>query len=185
MRYLRLAFVVALGLLAQGALAQDYARSGLYATLNGVSAFDNFDNTGPADFDTGIGVSGRVGMRFSPYFSAEGQVEYSGAFDETHTSGIDIASTLLAVNARFFPLTGQIQPYLLAGMGWAFMDADGLGGGIDDSESGFMPRFGGGLDWYFSQNIGLELEGVYNVAVSDDIDDLSYFTLGWGVFYRF
>jgi opacity protein-like surface antigen len=180
MRSLRLLLVGSLALVAQAAFAQDYGRPGLYTSLNGVYGVELFDNVPSSLVDNSVGVSGRVGYRFTPYLAAETQVEWSGDFAE---GGPDFAETLWTANGKFYFLNNQFQPYALVGLGgeWASIKA----GGVSDDESGFLFRVGGGVDWYFNQNFGLLLETVYNASTDNVLDDADYLSIGWGLFYRF
>jgi hypothetical protein len=179
MKLLRFAFSLLCILEAAPMLAQglDYARPGMYAQLNGVASFESFDGAPSGLFDTGVGASGRLGFRMLPEFAVEGLVEYSGDFVDS--SGIDLSATLLSANARYYILAGRAQPYVTTGVGWGFASTN-----LGSDESGFVGRFGGGLDFYVSESWGLTGEFAYNVA-SGDIDGLDYLTLGWGAFLRF
>ncbi len=164
-------------LCASAAVAQDYSRPGMYGQLNGVASFESFDGAPSGLFDTGLGASGRIGFRTSPKFAVEGLVEYSGDFVDF--AGLDLTSTLIAANARYYVLTERVQPYLATGIGWEFVSTN-----VASDESGFVVRFGGGLDYYISESWGLTGEFAYNLATGD-IDDFNYMTLGWGAFLRF
>ena len=179
MQRLRLALSILCLFEAAPVLAQhlDYARPGMYAQLNGVASFESFDGAPSGLFDPGVGASGRVGFRMSPQFAVEGIVEYSGDF--VASSGIDLSATLLSANARYYVLTDRVQPYVTTGVGWGFANTN-----LGSDESGFVGRFGGGLDFYLSESWGLTAEFAYNVA-SGDIDGFDYTTLGWGAFLRF
>jgi len=179
MKLLRFALAT-LGLLgAMPTLAQnlDYGRPGMFAQLGGVASFESFDGAPAGLFDTGIGASGHIGFRLSPEFAIEGMVEYSGDFVDA--SGIDLSATLLAANARYYMLPGRVQPYVTTGIGWAFASTN-----LISDESGFVSRFGGGLDFYIAESWGLTGEFAYNLATGD-LDGLDYMALGWGVFVRF
>lgn len=158
-------------------VAQDYDRSGMYAQLNGVAGFESFDGAPSGLFDTGLGAAGRLGFRTSPQFAVEGLVEYSGDFVDV--GGLDLSATLIAANARYYLLTDRVQPYLSTGIGWGFANTN-----VTSDESGFVVRFGGGLDYYISESWGLTGEFAYNLATGD-LDDFNYMTLGWGAFLRF
>jgi opacity protein-like surface antigen len=180
MKTFRFAASLALLLGASAAFAQDYDRGGLYAQLNGVAAFENFDDFPSSVTDTAIGVSGRLGFRLNPRFAVESQVEYTGDFVDG--SG-DISATVITLNGKFYFLTDQLQPYALAGLGGAFGTIDPPGPGSAD-DGGFAVKFGGGLDFYFTERLGVMFEAAYNVGTGD-LDDFSYTSLGWGAFYRF
>ena len=177
MQRIRTAIAFLCAFSASAALAQDYAREGMYGQLNGVAAFESFDGA-PSDlFDTGIGASGRIGFRMTPNIAVEGMVEYSGDFVDF--GGFELTSTLLTANGRYYFLTDRAQPYLTTGIGWGFVNTD-----VTSDESGFVLRFGGGLDYYISESWGLTGEFAYNLATGD-LDDFNYMSLGWGVFLRF
>lgn len=167
-------------LVATSATAQDYAAPGMYAGLNGVAAFENIDGVPSGTFDTGIGVSGRLGYRFSPQLAVEGQIEYSGDFIDC--CGADLSATLLTVNGKYYMLQDQLQPYLLAGFGGAFGNASASG--INADESAFVVKLGGGVDFYLTDRFGIELETAYNIGTGD-LDDFHYTSIGWGAFMRF
>jgi hypothetical protein len=177
MKAFRLVAGLLVMLAASGAVAQDFDRSGLYAQLNGVTNFESFDNISSSFFDTAVGVGGRVGFRLAPHFAVESMVEWSGDFSDV--SGLDLTTTLVAMNGRYYILTDQWQPYVSVGMGWGFWQVD-----PGPSENGFVARFGGGLDYYFSETWGLTGEFAYNVSTGD-VDEFNYMSLGWGVFMRF
>jgi Outer membrane protein beta-barrel domain len=177
MKVLRIAISALLALGASAAVAQDYSRPGMYGQLNGVASFESFDGVPSSVLETGLGASGRIGYRTSPQFAFEGLVEYSGDFIDI--GSFDLTSTLVAANARYYVLTERAQPYLAVGAGWGFANTNAF-----PDESGFVVRFGGGLDYYLSESWGLTGEFAYNLATGD-LDDFNYMTLGWGAFLRF
>ena len=164
-------------LAASAAVAQDFARSGLYAQFNGVANFESFDDFSSSSIDTAVGVGGRFGFRLAPNFAVESMVEWSGDFVDC--CGTDLTSTLVTMNGRYYVLTDQWQPYATLGLGWGFADIN-----PGPSEDGFVLRFGGGLDYYLSESWGLTAEFAYNLATGD-LDDFNYMSLGWGAFIRF
>jgi hypothetical protein len=164
-------------LAASAAVAQDWDRSGLYAQFNGVANFESFDNVPNNYFDTAVGLGGRVGFRLAPHFAVESMVEWTGDFSDV--SGVDLATTLVAMNGRYYILTDQWQPYVSLGLGWGFANID-----PGPSENGFVARFGGGLDYYIGRNWGLTGEFAYNVSTGD-LSEFNYMSLGWGAFVRF
>lgn len=171
--------VTALAILvaAEAAFGQDYARSGAYVGLNGVYGVETFDNVPGSLVDNSVGVAGRLGYRFSPWLAIEGQAEYSGDFVD---GAPDATVTLVSVNGKLYPLSGRFQPYGLVGIGGAFPNIDF----VPDDDS-FLARFGGGVDFYLTDTFGLTLEGTYNMATDDPMDDFDYVSIGWGAFLRF
>ena len=168
----------ALLLLAQGALAQDFERPGLYGALNGVYSVETFDNVPSSIVDNAVGVSMRGGYRFNGMFAGEMQYEYSGDFSDI---GGNFAEHLLTLNGKAYLPLDRFQPYALFGMGLAV-------GAFDpgSNEESFLVRVGGGVDMYFNEHFGLLAEAVYNIPTDNQImDDATYLSLGWGLFYRF
>jgi opacity protein-like surface antigen len=174
MKKICILFAACLALAAQSASAQDYARPGAYASLNGVTSIETIDGDGRTD--VGTGVSGRLGYRFSPQLAVEGQVDWSGDFVD---GPFDLTSTTVTANAKFYLAHQQVQPYLLAGIGAQIGDDD-----FGPSESAFAARVGGGLDFYLSERFGLLGEVAY-VIPTGDLDGFDYVSIGWGAFYRF
>jgi hypothetical protein len=162
---------------ANAAVAQDYARPGLYAQGNFVIAIENFDDVPSSVVDTGFGVSGRVGYRLAPMFAVEGQFEYSGDFSDI--SGLDLTGKLATINGKVFFLQDELQPYALAGFGGGWADFD-----PGPDEDAFVVKVGGGLDFYFSESWGVNGEVVYNIGTGD-LDDFNYTGISLGAFLRF
>ncbi|HEU4427441.1 MAG TPA: porin family protein [Myxococcota bacterium] len=167
-------FVVAAAAVAS---AQEYDRPGAYGALNGVYSVEYFDDVPSGLVDNPLGVSGRLGYRFTPFAALELQAEYSGDFSDV--SGADLTATLVSLNAKVYLPYEQFQPYLLAGFGGAWANAR-----PGPNEDDFFGRLGGGVDFYFSENWGVLVEAAYNMAI-DDLDDADYLSIGWGLFYRF
>jgi hypothetical protein len=177
MRSVRFAITCVLALCATAAAAQDFARTGMYAQVNGVATFESFDGVPSSALDTGLGVAGRLGFRMTPNIAVEGLVEYSGDFSDV--SGLDLTSTLFLANARYYFLTDRVQPYAALGLGGQTFHID-----PGPDEGAFAVRFGGGLDYYLSEAWGLTGEFAYNLATGD-LEDLNYMSLGFGAFFRF
>ena len=162
---------------ATAAVAQDYARPGLYVQGNFVIAIENFDDVPDGLTDAGLGASGRVGYRLAPMFAVEGQFEYSGDFSDV--SGLDLTGKLATINAKAYFLHDELQPYALAGLGGGWADFD-PGSDVD----AFVVKLGGGLDFYFSESWGVNGEVVYNIGTGD-LDDFNYTGISLGAFLRF
>jgi opacity protein-like surface antigen len=177
MRKTRFLLAALVALAAQTALAQDYARPGMYAQGNFVIGIESFDDVPSSFVDTAYGVSGRIGYRMDPRFAIESQFEYSGDFSDI--SGLDLTGKLVTINGKFYFLQEQLQPYALAGIGGAWADFD-----PGPDEDAFVVKVGGGLDFYLSENWGLNGEIVYNIGTGD-LDGFSYTGIGLGAFLRF
>jgi opacity protein-like surface antigen len=177
MKSIRFVITLMLALGATAAAAQDFARTGMYAQLNGVAAIESFDGVPSSALDTGLGVAARLGFRMTPNIAVEGLVEYSGDFSDV--GGFDLTSTLYLANARYYFLTDRLQPYAALGVGGQNFNAS-----PGPDEGAFAVRFGGGLDYYISESWGLTGEFAYNLGTGD-LDELNYMSLGWGAFFRF
>jgi opacity protein-like surface antigen len=165
---------------------EQYAREGVYAQVGGGYAIENFDLPSGVDADDSLILSGRLGYRFNPNFAGEVLFEYLDEF-ELDVSGLgslgDINGWALSANAKIFPLTGRVQPYGLLGFGWLDAEIDlGPLGSEDDSDT--MARFGGGVDFYMTQDLFVNVEGAY-VLPFGDLDDADFISFVLSVGFWF
>jgi outer membrane protein W len=191
--------VILLLVLAPRAGAVDFERSGVYVGLSGSYAIDMAveEDLKPLEFILGpdidvkvedsFGIQGRVGYRFHPHLAAELQVEYLLGFD-IEIEGLEVLSyeTITTTsNAKLFLATKDIQPYALVGAGvlyWKIEDSVGVGFSHDAIGPAF--RSGGGFDFYFSENVVLNVDATYVIPFRDT-EGLDYLSIGFGVQYRF
>jgi opacity protein-like surface antigen len=89
----------------------DYARTGSYVGLGGTYAIEDFDVEGA---DNTLGLNLRVGYRFQPRLAGELEFEY---YDDFGDFGVKVDGWALTANAKVYGATGQVQPFLLAGLG--------------------------------------------------------------------
>jgi hypothetical protein len=174
MKTIGILFAVFLAFAAQSALAQDFARPGLYGALNGVTSIETIDRDGATD--VAVGASGRLGYRLAPQLAVEGQVDWSGDFAD---GPFDLTSTTITGNLKYYFAEEQLQPYLIAGIGTQIAESN-----LGDSESAFAARVGAGFDCYLSERFGVLAEVAYTIPTGD-LDGFDYVSVGWGVFYRF
>ena len=180
--------------------AQDYARSGFYLGAGVVGGiYTEIDDevedellalgySVDIDTDTAVGFEVYGGYRLHPNFALEAEFEMLPDTD-IDLGGFgtfaELESWTLTANAKAFPLTGRVQPFLLLGLG--VMDAeleDTVGLGASQSETDFAARFGGGLDFYITENVVFSA-GVDYLLPTGDVEDVDYVSFGGGVQYRF
>ena len=171
---------------ATPALSQDYARDG-FAAGGGVSyAAEDFDVDGVSFDNTGaFDLFGSY--RFHPHFAVEGRFEQTFDFEgDTGPFDFDVDIWSVTANVQAYILTGQFQPYVGGGVGFAEAEADvdGPGFGGDDDASDPLWRLFVGLDGYVTPNIVIGGEAAYNIGV-DDLNDFDFWTLTALVRYRF
>lgn len=185
MSWTRFAATVSAALLAgwatcASATDDQYGRSGPYLGAGGLYAFENFSGAeGSPSPDGAWGYELKGGYRFNEYFALEAAWEQYIGFDDS-TGDTDI--WMAGVNAKFFPLYGMIQPFVLAGAGWAGVDDNRAATTRDTNGLGF--RFGGGLDLYLTRNWALTAEVGYILQISGR-SDYGVIPLSFGVLYRF
>ena len=206
----RLAPIVALTALACVALASaaqansrfdrlmaedgDYARPGLYVGGGIVGGFTTrlegqlteIPGVNNVEVDPSFGLSGRVGARITPHLALEAHYEWMEDF-ETSVDGTEIAETQTQTftgDVKGYLATGRVQPYLSAGIGVLSAKSDDPVTTFQKTDTDFAARFGGGVDFYLSENVGLSLDSSY-VVPTGDVEDLDYVSLGAGVFFRF
>jgi hypothetical protein len=117
----------------------DWVDTGGYLFLGGLTAWDEFDDTGnygdpqpSANFDASLGFTIKGGYRFLPYQSAEVEGNFLSGFQTTvyppAGSGLPPAFPLtidggaITFNALgYFPL-GRFQPHAIFGIGGSWMN---------------------------------------------------------------
>ena len=178
------------------ATSQDYARNGFYAgasVLGGTytKIEDELEDALPGadiDVDTGIAFDVYAGYRLHPNFAIEAEFEMIPEVD-VDLGGFgtfaELESWTLTGNMKVFVLTGRAQPFVKVGFGAIRAEVDDtVGLGISESDSGFASRFGGGLDFYITENI-VASAGVDYLLPAGDVEDLEYVSYGGGIQYRF
>ncbi len=163
-----------------------FARPGWLAGVAGSYAHlgDAFDDSSSVD---GLGVNGRVGYRCHPRVAAEFQVEWFEANDiRGNRLNGDVEILTATANAKGYLLTGRYQPFVLLGGGAVSARTTGrsLGLAVDETETDFAFRFGGGIDLYATKNLVATLEAGY-VLPFGDVSTVDYIWFGWGFQYRF
>jgi opacity protein-like surface antigen len=150
-----------------------------------------FDTRG-ADVEGSFGLDLRAGYRLNPRLALEGQFEWLRRLQvESRPSGggekrtEDIRVSTFTGNAKGYVLTGRIQPYGVLGAGWMFSELKSDGPGSSDHDDGFLIRFGGGADFYASEDIALTLEASYVLAPGGGVNDLDHVSLSAGLTLRF
>lgn len=145
--------------------------------------------------DDSLGVNGGGGYRCHRYFSTELELEWIDEF-QTDFSGTDIIGSLdpdpmtVTTNFKGYLPFGRFQPYALAGGGIMFttvsVKAVTTAGPIEWEEKvrAFAFRFGGGLDFYATEHIVLNIGAEQVIPIGADLD-LDYISVGWGIQYRF
>ena len=185
----------------------DYARRGLYVGAGASYVLERFDFPSATasvngsslvrlDVDSGDswGAEGRVGYRLHPNVAVEGQLQYYDEFglDVQISPGSNVSRQVLTIdglsvmgNVKGYPLTGRVQPYGLAGMGFLWLQfEDTRGLGIEHNEVEFAGRVGAGIDAYLTRNLLLNLETSY-LLPTGDLDNARMIPISFGVQYRF
>jgi hypothetical protein len=155
---------------AAAASAQDFARSGPYATGQLALSIPLSDLS---RLDTGVGGAGRFGWRLTERVAVEAQVEYSGSWG----SGA-LHQTVATANAKLYFAEKRVQPYALLGLGGAFASSR-----ITRDDGSFAVRAGAGVDLYLEERVGVLVEAAF-VAPTGSRSDVESVSVGLGVFYR-
>jgi hypothetical protein len=178
---------------APAALAQDYLRTGWYAGARGVYAVEDFDLPGDVDDDFGFNLFG--GYRLFSFLGSDFEFEYVDAMavrGEPAGPNFDVRTFVLSWNFRAYPLAWafppsspfqRVQPYLAAGVSNQWVQIQRFPSG-DKDEGNFAGRLGAGIDVYLTENVALTTNGIYTLG-GGDVNDFRYWSVGWGVLYRF
>lgn len=182
MSWTRLAATVSAALLAgwatcASAADDEYGRSGPYLGASGVYAFEDFSGNAAPSPTGSWGYSLNGGYRFNEYFALELDWDHLLGFDDS-TGDADM--WLIGLNAKVFPFHGIIQPFVLAGAGFAGVNDNSA---PEDSENaGF--RFGGGLEVYLARNWAITAQVDYILLIGS-LSDYAAIPVSLGVEYRF
>lgn len=185
------------------AAADDFARFGPYLGLNAAYGFPLFeeqlqDALGPilgpdTQLDASWGLNTRLGLRLLSFLAVEAQYEWMDNFQIKPSApgipDVQLSGNIFTGNLKLYIPIRRVQPYLLAGFGFAMYDA---GGAADDMF--FAGRVGGGLDVYLTKHWALNAEATALLTASDlgeiggsteALDGLHYVSASLGLMYRF
>ncbi len=181
--YLGLTLIALIGIPVGAQAEDDYGRSGFYLGAGLGVGFEQFEDTGRLDIDTGLGFDGWVGYRITPNFASELQLEYMDRFNAS-VGGVDIDANVLALTGtlKVYLSTSWIQPFAVVGIGFLRAELEALGASVSDT--GVAARFGGGVDFYTSPNMSLGATASY-VLTTGDVDGFDYVSLVLAFQYRF
>jgi opacity protein-like surface antigen len=155
------------------------------------------------DFGNGWGYDVRGGRRLSEMFAVELEwAQVAGDFEAESDASMfpgavyraDAETMALTVNGKFYPIKGNVQPFVLVGIGWEHVDVDWRwrdistdvpvsdeGGWTGD---GFVARFGLGVDYLITDSIGIAAEFDY-LLPTGEIEDFDQIPVSLGIFYNF
>lgn len=184
-----LAALVALPLSAG---AEDFLREGWYVGGRGVYTQVDFDAPGVAEDDFGFNLF--AGYRLFEYLASDFEFEYIDAIPVRGQPGpnLELRTFDLAWMFRLYPLAWafepdspfhRVQPYLAAGPSIQWVQLQRRPGN-DGDEGNFAGRLGGGVDVYLTDGIALTADAKYTLGAGD-VKDFPYWSIGWGVLFRF
>jgi len=178
-----LALVFCLSVGSSLSYAQEYGHTGLYVGGGGSYIMEQFDASelgANVTFDDSFGANAKVGYRIHPRFAIEADGLWLKNFDDPSNSKID--GFAVSGNAKVFLATANIQPYAVAGGGWATLDATSGGRTVSDADA--FVRLGGGVDMYMTDHLLLYVEGTY-VLTTGQIKDNDVIPMTIGLQVRF
>ena len=175
----------------------EYSRSGGHASMQIVVAVpmwsDQLQNqvtsTGSASaasVSTSAGLDMRVGYRFHERVAAEMGFDWVADYGMS-LGGADVqgaSNWMYYVNAKVYMMTETIQPFAILGMGAYHLDYTVPGSTVRVDGTSFSPRFGAGVDYYFTWKWGMTAEFDY-VLGTRQLVDLDRISFSVGAFYRF
>ena len=149
-----------------------------------------------AGTDGSAGFTARAGYRCNGRLSTELGIEWLDEVSRSvRTPGQgEIATTttqplFVSSNAKGYLFSGRYQPFVILGVGTLYVDSvtTNTKGSISDSSNKYSSialRMGGGLDFYITEHIVLDVEASYVLPVSA-IETYKYISVGAGLQYRF
>ena len=136
--------------------------------------------------DYSTGADGAIGYRIHRWLAAELEGDWISGFEP---SGLTrLVGGTYGPNARFFLRGGELQVYALAGLGATFFHARNTSlAPFDDAQWDMSGRFGVGVEWYVSDEVGLNFGPTFVVpfGANDAVGpEFSYVSIGLGAFLR-
>ena len=187
--YLGFTLIALIGIPASVQAEDDYDRPGFYLGAGLGLGFEQFDDFGGVDVDTGIGFDVWAGYRSTPDYAVELQLEYIDRLDFSADLGppfgvVDFEGNFLTItgNLKWYLTTSWVQPFAVVGVGFLRAELEALGISIVDTD--FAARFGGGIDFYTSPNLSLGTTASY-VLTTGSVDGADYVSLVLAFQYRF
>jgi opacity protein-like surface antigen len=178
----------------------DYARTGFYFGFGvaGASFFDlerRLEGEAGAgfDLDTAIGFDVLVGYRAVPNAAFEAEFSMLPNTEIKTTGGGKVAELdtwKVSYNAKFFLMTGQVQPYGVMGFGYMRAELEdfgiqGVGSGVRPGTSKeFAGTIGAGTDFYITDSVALNADVRYQYTTGS-LEDYDAIEFGAGLIYRF
>lgn len=147
---------------AAGVASADEAYQGSWYLVPGVSLLNadsdlESDRSAPA-------ASLRLGKELSPHWDVQLGGSYGRADSKDAFNGLPLngkyKQTLLGVDALYMFSRDKLRPFLLAGLGYAHNDIDYTLGGVPvgDTKNSWMANVGAGVQYFFTDNIGLQAD---------------------------
>jgi len=194
-------------LMSGPALADVYSKPGVYAFLGGLTALESFPEVAGASYGNSYGFDARVGLRLNDYLAFEVEGNFLSGFDvdvptQGGTAKFNLEGGNVTANAKVVLPLGRFQPYALVGIGgmWADLRTRDITGvtctpgffgwwcagtttRIDNGGS-FVAKFGGGSDFWLTEDFALTLDAVYMMPTGE-LEDLNSIKLGWGVKFKY
>lgn len=183
----------------------EYARAGAYLRFGPAIGFErsklladlNARISAQVEVDPLLGASLGLGWRLHPRLAVEGAFDWMrGRIDFTLPDRSPVPGTLdigtwttwrLSADVKGYVATGIVQPYAAVGLGVmrqtrqvtepAFAARSG-------TETGFAPRFGGGLDVHLMRHVALNVDAGYLLGTGD-LDGADSTSLRVGVVGRY
>jgi opacity protein-like surface antigen len=147
-------------------------------------SFQNFDT--PIDLDPAYGFDVWGGYRFDENFAAELQLEYLNGFKSASVAPLKLSfqGITWTANVKGYLLTGRWQPFALVGIGLQWAQFRESVFNINTTSTSFAARLGGGLDFYITETLALNVNGAY-IQSTDEFEGADYGNLVIGAQYRF
>lgn len=182
---------------------------GPYMIIAGLNSFEHFQDTGE-DFTNSWGFAARGGYRLNKWLAVEGALEFLSGYDVNvalappppgASADLTVDGGNGGANVKLYaPWFGRLQPYGLLGIGgmWAELRTTYPTGYVCDPiywycsgtytqlghEGAFLAKFGGGAEFWLSQDFALVVEAAFNLPTGD-LKDLRATNLIWGGVFRF
>lgn len=131
--------------------------SGFNPNLYGTLGYNNFNDDSGANLSA---ITGRLGIRPSPFFGAEGEVSVGAGQDRTNfangNQGVHLNDQYAGYAVGYLPLKPNIDLFARVGFGHSDFHVTNQIGGFDNGADSW--NFGAGGQYFFDRHNGVRAE---------------------------
>lgn len=194
-KLISIAIAAAFGLSTTAALAEDGAYQGSWYLMPGVGAIHTDSELDADNTDASYFV--RLGKQLSEHWDVQLGLSHASVDDDVNFDNGKFKQTLFGIDALYMFSRDKLRPFVMAGVGAARNRVDYSNvAGQDESKTSWMANVGAGLQYFVTDNIGLQADirhvwskaeatGIFSGVNNRDDETIGNTYLNLGVIFNF